>query len=538
MGDLLSSQIQDKKLRSVSPPSQSPRHAHASEDTEIGLPATRPNIDRLAAVPSLPTNSDIHTVGRVKEADLGNYGRFSASTHSGHNRESIKRNTSCVGTQQRTLTELSLSEISNETNGFANGVLEGSRSQEDDLQRIDEHGRAPSPTMRGGAASKLENKHIQLSPIATHLYVVSYLIFFSFLGTLARLGLQAITFYPGAPVAFSVLWANFSGCLIMGFLVEDRMLFKEEWGTPVYHQRIENARQRDEEIDLSAISLQAAKKEHSLTKKTIPLYIGLATGFCGCFTSFSSFIRDVFLALSNYLPTPLNHPADYVAPISSITSTVSRSGGYSFMALVSIIITTTCLCISGHHLGTHIAIACEPHIPCLSFKVCRKYVDRAVVLMGWGCWLGAIFLAVFPPDRYEGNSDTWRGQAVFALVFAPLGCLGRYYISLYLNRKLASFPIGTFVINTLGTAVLGMSYDLQRIPSSSVIGCQVLQGIEDGFCGCLTTVSTWVNELVTLRRVNAYIYGGASIVVSLGSLIVIIGSLQWTEGFSAVRCVH
>lgn len=315
----------------------------------------------------------------------------------------------------------------------------------------------------------------------------------------------------------------------MGFLGEDRMLFREEWGTPTYHQEIEKARKhdRDEECGSShqTVDLQAAKKAHVATKKTIPLYIGLATGFCGCFTSFSSFIRDAFLALSNDLSTPL-------AP------TIHRNGGYSFMAFLAVIITTVSLCISGLFLGAHIAIASEPYTPTLPFKFGRKVLDRIVVFIAWGCWMGTIFLAIFPPDRNEGTPEIWRGRAVFALVFAPLGCLGRFYASIYLNNKIASFPLGTFAMNILGTIILGMSYDLQHVPMGGVIGCQALQGIEDGFCGCLTTVSTWVVELSSLRRRHSYVYGAASVIVAVCFLIVIMGSMQWTRGFSSLLCTH
>ena len=326
----------------------------------------------------------------------------------------------------------------------------------------------------------------------------------------------------------------------MGFLSEDRMLFKHEWGTPTYDQEVQKAKEqaKDEEGGSGhTVDLRAAKKAHSATKKTIPVYIGLATGFCGCFTSFSSFIRDAFLALSNDLPTPLNHPADYRA-ISSTTSTVHRNGGYSFMALLAVIITTVALCISGLHIGAHIAIASEPYTPSLPFAFCRKILDRLAVVLAWGCWLGAIFLAIFPPDRNHGGTEIWRGRAVFALVFAPLGCLARFYASVHLNGKIASFPLGTFVVNVLGTAILGMSWDLQHAPFGGVVGCQVLQGIEDGFCGCLTTVSTWVSELSALRRYHAYRYGLLSVVVALCFLIVIMGSMQWTRGFSSLVCTR
>jgi CrcB protein len=421
--------------------------------------------------------------------------------------------------------------------------LEEARRQEQEYQRNEERETRDS-IARGEDRKKDEGKDKHnISRFATELYTISWLILFSFLGTLARLGLQAITFYPGAPVAFSELWANFGGSLFIGFLSEDRMLFKEEWGTPTYHQETERAKKQapDEESGSGSgqtIDLQAAKKAHAATKKTIPLYIGLATGFCGCFTSFSSFIRDAYLAMSNDLPTPLNRPADFGAVTTSSTSTVHRNGGYSFMALLAVTITTAALCISALHVGAHLAIAVEPFMLSLPFKPGRKALDRLAVFLAFGCWLGAIFLAIFPPDRNDGGPEIWRGRAVFALVFAPLGCLGRFYVSMYLNGKVASFPLGTFFVNIFGTIILGMAWDLQHAPLGGVVGCQVLQGIEDGFCGCLTTVSTWVSELSTLRRWNAYRYGTASVIVALFFLIIIMGSLQWTRGFAPLQCAH
>ncbi|KAH7342745.1 CrcB-like protein-domain-containing protein [Rhexocercosporidium sp. MPI-PUGE-AT-0058] len=420
--------------------------------------------------------------------------------------------------------------------------LEGTRNQERVYRRGEEMQKKASREHLDEAMKAEQKETHNISKLATQIYVISYLILFSLLGTLARLGLQAITFYPGAPVIFSELWANFGGSLVMGFLSEDRMLFRNEWGTPTYHQQIQKAKKRkqDEETGSGSdqsLDLQAAKKAHAATKKTIPLYIGLATGFCGCFTSFSSFIRDVFLALSNDLPTPLNHPTDYRPITTSTESTVPRNGGYSFMALLAVIIITVTLCVSALHIGAHLAIALQPFTPSVPYKFCRRVLDPMVVFLAWGCWLGAIILAIFPPDRNSAPPEIWRGRAVFSLVFAPLGCLGRFYASLYLNGKIASFPLGTFVVNIFGTAILGMSYDLQHVPLGSVLGCQVLQGIEDGFCGCLTTVSTWVSELSSLRRRHSYQYGAASVVVALCFMIAIMGSMRWTIGFSEIQCV-
>ncbi|RGP80206.1 hypothetical protein FLONG3_1740 [Fusarium longipes] len=316
-----------------------------------------------------------------------------------------------------------------------------------------------------------ETEEHKTSKLLTGLYTHSYLVLFAILGTLARLGLTALTRYSGTPVIFNTIWANFTGSLVMGFLAEDRKLFRNEWGTPTYEDAIKRATQkRSEGEDGSGssqpkeIDLGAAKRAHLATKKTIPLYIGLATGFCGSFTTFSSFIKDVFLALSNELATP-----------GWSESPTSRNGGYSFMAMLAVIISTVSLSLSGLFVGAHLAVGLERVTPSIPFSLSRRVLDPLGVLLGWGCWLGAVLLAIFPPH------DAWRGQAIFALVFAPLGCLLRFYLSLHLNGKMASFPIGTFSANVLGTMVLGMAWDLAHVPLGGIIGCQVLQGIEDGF---------------------------------------------------------
>ncbi|MCJ1230047.1 hypothetical protein MMC12_006718 [Toensbergia leucococca] len=404
----------------------------------------------------------------------------------------------------------------------------------------------------GIAKSKALPRHERASQFATKLYTISYLIFFSIIGTLARLGVQALTFYPGAPVQIGVLWANFGGTLFMGFLSEDRNLFREEWGNASHSD--DHEKRQDEEHGVaqdknpkSDIHPDEAKKQHATVKKTIPLYIGLATGFCGSFTSFSSFIRDAFLALSNSLPVPVSHTSS--TPIDTL-STVPRNGGYSFMAILAVLILTICLCLSAFQFGAHLALALEPITPSIPFIFARKFVDRSMVIVAWGCWFGAIVMAIWPPDRPGGPSgrgswaqETWRGQALFSLVLAPPGCLLRFYLSLYLNGRISAFPLGTFAANILGTVVQGTCYSLQHAPLSGGVigggmsGCQVLQGVMDGFCGTLTTVSTWIAELRGLRRRHAYTYGGASIGVATGFLVVIMGSLKWTHGFSDPLCI-
>ncbi|KAH8722430.1 CrcB-like protein-domain-containing protein [Phaeosphaeriaceae sp. PMI808] len=368
------------------------------------------------------------------------------------------------------------------------------------------------------------------SRLATELYTVSYLIFFAICGTLARLGLQALNFYPGAPVIFSELWANVAGTLIIGFFAEDRRFFRAEWGD--YGEKL------PEPSHLPIEDGERDKARHRKVKKTIPLYIGIATGFCGSFTSFSSFVRDIFLALANGLRSPISHAYPTNTPVPSTSSTASKNGGHSFMAICAVIIVTIGTCYSALKVGAHLALLLDPITPTLPFRVCRRIIDPVMVLLGWGMWLCAIILAIFPP------LDAWRGQALFACVFAPVGCLSRYYMSVFLNPVLPSFPLGTFAVNIFGTAVLGMAYDLQRVPlrfsgvvGGSLLGCQALQGIMDGFCGALTTVSTWILEMDTLKNKHAYVYATTSVAVGLGLLTAIMGSAKWTVGWQDIVCI-
>jgi len=359
-----------------------------------------------------------------------------------------------------------------------------------------------------------------LSSPATQLYTISHLIFFSILGTLARLGLVAMTTYPSAPVTSSVLWPNFAGSLILGFLAEDLRLFRDEWGVfssaddwsfhPINLER--------EEAD----AVHNAARRHAKVKKTIPLFIGLATGFCGSFTSFSSFMRDAFLTLGNGLPSPTSAPS----------SIPSRNGGYSFEALMAILILHVTVSLSALKLGAHIALTVDPIMPTFAFRRLRSIVDRVMVFLGFGCWIGAVLLSAFPPD------EAWRGRVTYALLFAPLGCLARFYISKHLNPRISSFPLGTFAANIFGTVILGVCFDLQHSKFGAVdmMACRILEGVIEGFCGCVTTVSTWVAELNELRKKHSYIYGLTSVVVALSFLITIMGSLQWSKGFREPVC--
>lgn len=387
-----------------------------------------------------------------------------------------------------------------------------SREEADGLSNSPETGGAGSGTSPTSAT------------LARQLRIISYLIIFSILGTLARLGIQWLTVYPGAPVALGVLWANSAGCVVMGFATEIARLSSER-------------------------PTASRGTACQTIKKTEPAFVGLVTGFCGSLTSFSAFMRDVSLALSNDLPTLRSQHETAPKPLQ--IKPMSRHGAYSLLAVIAVVFLTVTVCTGALSLGAHIASAIHSCIPWVIAGRRARWVDWFAVSLAVAMWTGVITMTVLPPDRSTGlqsrgswNNEVWRGYALFACVFAPAGCILRYYLSLRLNSTFSTFPVGTFTVNVLGTAIFGMAYNIQHLPlryTNGMVGggrvaCQVLQGIMDGFSGGLTTVSGWIVELRALKTTHSYVYGTASTAIALAILVVIMGSVRWTLGFSLPAC--
>jgi CrcB protein len=142
------------------------------------------------------------------------------------------------------------------------------------------------------------------------------------------------------------------------------------------------------------------------------------------------------------------------------------------------------------------------------------------LLLGPAAYAGALLIAFLGPT-------SWRSKASFAIIFGPPGTILRYELSRRFNRLYPSFPIGTLAANIIAVTVFAVTSILQR-RGVMTSGCDVLQGVEDGFCGSLSTVSTFVVELRGLKGRNKWRYGMASWVLAQCVLVVILGSWVWS----------
>jgi fluoride exporter len=94
--------------------------------------------------------------------------------------------------------------------------------------------------------------------------------------------------------------------------------------------------------------------------------------------------------------------------------------------------------------------------------------------------------------------------ALGAAVGAPL----RYLTDQALRRRAGSFPLGTFVVNIAGSLLLGF---LIGLPVPHAAGAL----LGTGFCGALTTYSTFSLEALTLFRRGERFRSLAYVVTSL-----------------------
>lgn len=101
------------------------------------------------------------------------------------------------------------------------------------------------------------------------------------------------------------------------------------------------------------------------------------------------------------------------------------------------------------------------------------------------------------------------------------------------------FPIGTFVANIAATLLIGGAYAGQRRPAVAETGavrtCDALSALHDGFCGCLSTVSTFVLEAKTIRRWYwAWTYVLGSVILGHVLILAVVGGTGWSLGYVEV----
>ena len=115
-------------------------------------------------------------------------------------------------------------------------------------------------------------------------------------------------------------------------------------------------------------------------------------------------------------------------------------------------------------------------------------------------------------------------EFLFVFIGGGLGSICRYIITIILKETNSVYPWPTLLANAIGSLVIGILAD-QLIRNTSINSSNTLFWII-GFCGGLTTFSTFALENLTLFRISGttslIIYSSLTYFVSLG--MVVLGS--------------
>jgi CrcB protein len=113
-----------------------------------------------------------------------------------------------------------------------------------------------------------------------------------------------------------------------------------------------------------------------------------------------------------------------------------------------------------------------------------------------------------------------------------LGALLRWWLGLTLNSYFPSIPPGTLAANLIGGYVVGVAVAFAAF--SPALAPEWRLFVITGFCGGLTTFSTFSAEIVTLLQQGRSLGACAAAALHLGGSVLMtfagIGTVAWVRG--------
>lgn len=312
----------------------------------------------------------------------------------------------------------------------------------------------------------------QNASITEHIVYFCALAVASYIGVVIRIYLSRLSKWNGVPL-FPSFSAELVGTAIMGFIAEHTKLLANN---------------------------------HKV------VYQAIATGLCGSITTFSSWNSE---AAKTILQIDQDSPDNATRIIGWVTTLILGIG----------------MPVAALHFGRHLACLSplsnsklqwenlqENRSPAQKFYM---KVESIIFILAWIVFTG---LGIAIPYHFS------QFNLMFSIIFAPFGTYLRWHIA-PLNSMFSNFKLGTFIVNVGGSWILAGTLVAKAHFSGQLgpqhLGVLALSGLGTGFCGCLTTVSTFAGELSSLSLAGSYIYGIASILLAQLGMIIVRGTYEW-----------
>ena len=125
----------------------------------------------------------------------------------------------------------------------------------------------------------------------------------------------------------------------------------------------------------------------------------------------------------------------------------------------------------------------------------------------------------------------WK-SIVAICVGASLGALLRWWLGTQLNSIFPTIPPGTLIANLVGGYIIGLAIGFFAALPALSPEWRLL--IITGFCGGLTTFSTFSAELVTLLQQGRALWACGAVAAHLAGSVIMtfagIGTVGWVKG--------
>lgn len=113
-------------------------------------------------------------------------------------------------------------------------------------------------------------------------------------------------------------------------------------------------------------------------------------------------------------------------------------------------------------------------------------------------------------------------QLFLVFIGGGFGNMARFLVVRYLNKSVYEFPYGTFLVNVLGSLLMGVILGL--VLKNNTLSQNQTLFLATGFCGGFTTFSTFAYENHVFLKsgdfMNFFLYTTASFVVGFAAIFL------------------